>query len=599
MTNRSEPRGAREPLPCVVYAAKSTEDSRGSLRTQVSDCRRAILEGRDGRVRRIASEFSDEGKSAYRGNRGAGLEAAKRASVEAAELAGGAELWVQHSDRLARGDGLQADHLAEVYFAMRRRHVRLRSVQDDSNLEDVIRVTLIGERNSEDSRRKSEAVLAGKDRQIERGERLGGPVVDGYRRVITVEEGAVAVRYELDGERAPVLRRAFELAGRGMGDPSIARALNREGHRTKAGGYFRRRRVQDLITNPYYAGRVVRYRGTPGEQAVPGTHPALIAPDEFDRVQALRRTRDRAVGSARSPERPSGRFALARLARCLRCGQTMYAKSSTYRRKDGTRARRYVCASTDACDGGCDQPPLDAAVIDQAILGNLEGLLLDFERWVGELTDSRDEQHQRIEMSLAEAECTSEKLRRRETLLRERWMQAIEQGDERRENAAFDALDTIRDQRTTSHARLQELADELTIHTSQPDAGPARESHADFLDALGTYAAKGAIADVNAALRELFSAIWLDRTRRGLTVHPQTRPDLSAVFAFNPTALSGRLLDLTNDHSDPIAALTSYARPEIPTLIPEIGDAATPQTARARLHRSQAGHGDLGAPSST
>jgi hypothetical protein len=41
-------------------------------------------------------------------------------------------LWVQHSDRLARGDGLAADHLAEVFFEMRRAGVSLRSVQDDA-----------------------------------------------------------------------------------------------------------------------------------------------------------------------------------------------------------------------------------------------------------------------------------------------------------------------------------------------------------------------------------------------------------------------------------------------------------------------------------
>jgi DNA invertase Pin-like site-specific DNA recombinase len=82
---------------------------------------------------------------------------------------------VQHSDRLARGDGLTADHLAQIYFAMRKVSVRLRLVRDDSNPEDVIRVALIGERSHEDSKRKSGAVRSGKDRPMQRGQRLGGP----------------------------------------------------------------------------------------------------------------------------------------------------------------------------------------------------------------------------------------------------------------------------------------------------------------------------------------------------------------------------------------------------------------------------------------
>src|SRR4029453_18557471 len=93
---------------------------------------------------------------------------------------GACHLWVQHSDRLARGDGITADHLAEVWFALRRHGVRLRSVQDDGHLEGAIRVVLIGERNHEDSARKSAATRSGKRRRFDAG-RSTGPLHDGYR----------------------------------------------------------------------------------------------------------------------------------------------------------------------------------------------------------------------------------------------------------------------------------------------------------------------------------------------------------------------------------------------------------------------------------
>jgi hypothetical protein len=63
-------------LPCVIYAAKSTEDIRGSIGTQLEDCRAAIE--REG-ARRVVVEHKDESASAFRGNRGPGLGAAKRA----------------------------------------------------------------------------------------------------------------------------------------------------------------------------------------------------------------------------------------------------------------------------------------------------------------------------------------------------------------------------------------------------------------------------------------------------------------------------------------------------------------------------------------
>src|SRR5829696_7693626 len=180
-------------LPCVVYAAKSTDDLRGSIATQIADARAAIECTTD---RRIVAEHTDEAASAYRSNRGPGLVAAKRDAVRLAAEHGAAELWVQHSDRLARGDGPSADHLAEVFFEMRRAGVSLRSVQDDSTFTNPMLVAAIGERNREDSARKSAATRAGKRRRWQSGKAVGGPVHDGYM-----------LTPELDARGQPVIER--------------------------------------------------------------------------------------------------------------------------------------------------------------------------------------------------------------------------------------------------------------------------------------------------------------------------------------------------------------------------------------------------------
>src|SRR4051812_29842313 len=190
-------------VPCIIYAAKSTEDRRGSIATQLEDAR--AMAAREGWT--VVGEHRDEGFSAYRGNRGPGLEAAKREAANAAAEHGQAMLVAQHSDRFARGAGDAAgaaDHLGEVYFAMRRQGVRLRSAQDDANLEDVLRAVLIGERNTEDSRRKAQATCAGMRRAAERGEPHFGIVPDGYRVLRQVDDhGRVTRRMDVDPERAP------------------------------------------------------------------------------------------------------------------------------------------------------------------------------------------------------------------------------------------------------------------------------------------------------------------------------------------------------------------------------------------------------------
>lgn len=449
-------------LPAVVYAAKSTDDAKGSIERQVADCHSAIE--REG-GREVVVTFTDEAASAYKGNRGAGLADAKEAVLTAAEEHGVAELWVQHSDRVARGDGITADHLAEVWFALRRAGVRMRSVQDDGNLEDAIRVVLMGERNFEDSARKSQAVRSGKNGQMERGERLGGPQPDGLRIVREVDgRGKFQTRYERDPERAVIIERAFELSEGGHGDGHIARVLNAEGHRTQkrtvksersarsgeayGGKPFSRSRVQNMLTNQTYAGRVVRYRGKPNEKVVQSSNvEPLIEAERFDRINAARAARDLA-----SPERhrrggrSSTRHALAKLAVCHRCGERMYAQVLPHVRKDGTQRRRYVCKSVHTGTGMCDAPSVDAERVDTAVAAHLERLFIDVESWQAELSRGASAKRDRAAEKLARAEAELAKLNRREPKLRDRYIAAItEETNDPAVVAAYEAMIKDRD----------------------------------------------------------------------------------------------------------------------------------------------------------
>lgn len=70
--------------PAILYAAKSSQDTHGSIPTQIEDCRAAALaESID-----VAGEYTDEAYSAYSGSRGPGLKAA-----------------MEHAERLAAEHG--------------------------------------------------------------------------------------------------------------------------------------------------------------------------------------------------------------------------------------------------------------------------------------------------------------------------------------------------------------------------------------------------------------------------------------------------------------------------------------------------------------
>jgi branched-subunit amino acid aminotransferase/4-amino-4-deoxychorismate lyase len=107
------------------------------------------------------------------------LEHAREHAEPLAAERGACQLWVQHSDRLARGDARTAMHLVEYVLWAIKIGVTFRSVQDNDNVRDLLYAAVGGQRNFEDSKRKSAAVTWGERRQFERGERLGGPVPDG------------------------------------------------------------------------------------------------------------------------------------------------------------------------------------------------------------------------------------------------------------------------------------------------------------------------------------------------------------------------------------------------------------------------------------
>ena len=135
----------------VIYAAKSTPDEHDSIPAQLEECRGdAEAEGFP-----VDGEYSDEAVCGWSDDRGPGLAAA----MEHVERIKGV-LIVQHSDRLARGDGVQARHLVEIALWAIKAGVTIRSILDPQTFENLLMAVIMGERNTEDSRRKSEAVKA-------------------------------------------------------------------------------------------------------------------------------------------------------------------------------------------------------------------------------------------------------------------------------------------------------------------------------------------------------------------------------------------------------------------------------------------------------
>lgn len=111
--------------------------------------------------------------------------------------------------------------------------------------------------------------------------------------------------------------------------------------------------VQGILTNPFYAGFVVRQRRSKNRTATSrelreGAHRSAVSPEEFNRVQSILRARYRAPRSASNKLRP---YLAKGLLRCMTCGEKAwcqqikgwdyYRESSASRGIACTRAGRY------------------------------------------------------------------------------------------------------------------------------------------------------------------------------------------------------------------------------------------------------------------
>jgi site-specific DNA recombinase len=349
------------PDKAILYAAKSTEDKRGSIPTQLDDAR-AMAE-REGW--KVVGEYSDEAASAWSGDRGPKLAAA----MEHAEREAPSMLVVQHTDRLARGDGVTARHLGEIHFWAAKAEIQIRSVQDDDTFTNPLLAFVMGERNAEDSRRKSRAVKDGMRRRREAGKHHGGPRPYGYEYA----DGALVAKKA----EAEIVCRIFSECIAGRSQLAITRGLIADKVPTIRGGKWHQGTVRTILANPIYAGRI-------GEAT--GQHEAIVESQIWKKAEALREARARTYGRGRAPA--GGHLFRKGMLRCGVCGEAMVPRTDRNRREGPYEV--YRCYGRHRDPDTCSMPPISRTVIDNAVYAYYTQLGLDVDATRQQLANARD-----------------------------------------------------------------------------------------------------------------------------------------------------------------------------------------------------------------
>lgn len=432
-------------LHAILYAAKSTQDRHASIPTQLDDCR--AMADREGWL--VVGDFHDEGFSAYSRDRGPGLVAAKAKAKELAQIHGSAMLIVQHSDRLARGSGMgreAATHLVEVVFELSRAGVQIASTQDDATFSSLLLAAVMGDRNFEDSRRKSAAVRAGMDRRAAQGKPGGGPPPLGYRWERT--SGA----WEVDPQQAQTVRRIFAEYAAGHSQLEITRNLRRDAVPTKSGGEWHQGTVRGILANPAYVGRL-RHRG--GEVA--GRHSAIVDEDVWSRVSERSRANARTSGGGRGRPPRESFLLLKGMLRCGECGSAMVPRTQQNRR-GGTYAV-YRCYGRHRDPESCPMPPAPRRIVDESLLAYFEWVGVDVDDMKRDLANVADAYLKECRELLVGAEHEAATLVASRDRLRRLLVEGRLEPEEWRpvDRDLLEGLEAARSQQDQLASRLQEL----------------------------------------------------------------------------------------------------------------------------------------------
>jgi site-specific DNA recombinase len=363
--------------PAVLYAAKSTQDKHLSIPKQFADGRQKASE----EDWEILGEFSDEGFSAYSGNRGPSLkEATDLAALAAAERGTTCMLIAQHSDRFARGAGDKpgaADSVIEVWLRMRRVDVHLRTFQNDSMMGKTVTVAVASEQSYEESKRKSEAVKDGMARRTAKGKPTGGgrrPL--GLRH--SKEEG-----YLLVPDEVPIIQRIFAELRAGIPQLKIVQRLEVDKVPTSRGRKWHQGTIATLARNPIYKG-MINHNG----EVLPGAHEAIIDPALWDEVNAMLTAKAKSSGGGKGRP-PKGRHLFRKgMLRC-ECGASLVPRTNPNRRDKPYEI--YRCYGKHQDPTSCSMPPLQRAAIDSAVYNYFEQVALDVDATREQLAGARDQ----------------------------------------------------------------------------------------------------------------------------------------------------------------------------------------------------------------
>ncbi|MDP2314889.1 MAG: recombinase family protein [Pseudomonadota bacterium] len=350
---------------CVLYVRKSSEQEDRqvlSLDSQVREMREYAT-----RAGLIIAETLVEAASAKRPGRPVFEQLVgkiSRGSVRA--------VLAWHPDRLSR-NALDAARLVDLMDQGKLAEIHTPSQVFRATPTDKFFLTFHWGQAKLENDNKSVNVKRGLNEKARRGARPS-PAPTGYLNDPLKPKGQKAVL--LDPDRAPLVRRMFDLVLAGTPPAEVRRRANDEwGFRTRHGRPLSRSCFYLMLSRPFYAGEFEYPEGSGIWHK--GSHPPILTLGEFDRIKKLLATE----GRPRSGKRHE--FAYAGLLSCGSCGAAVTAEEKHKRLRTGDIRRYVYYHCTKRKDPECTERGVEEAALEGEMQRVMKGLTVhaDFAAW--------------------------------------------------------------------------------------------------------------------------------------------------------------------------------------------------------------------------
>ncbi len=310
----------------------------------------------------VVGEFVDRGESARSANR----PELQRLLVDIRENP--VDYLIVHKvDRLARN---RVDDV-EINLALQKAGVQLVSATEniDETPSGALLHGIMSTIAEFYSRNLANEVIKGSVQKAKSGGTVGRAPT-GYRNVRRLHEGREIRTVDVDAERGPHMRWAFEAyAGGGWTVRTLCSELDRRGLKSvpgpkRPGKPLSPSNVADLLRHPYYKGLVV-YRGI----CYPGQHQPLVTPEIWQQVQDVLD----AQNSAGEKERIHHHYLKGSIF-CGECGSRLIV--SLNKNRHGTVYEYFVCLGRHQKRTTCTKRAMPIDLIEDLVAQHYRSLVL-------------------------------------------------------------------------------------------------------------------------------------------------------------------------------------------------------------------------------